>query len=295
MRLTLSFLSFFFLASTTGLSQAPDTPQELARSLEKQAFVLRHFYIDPKLKFDSRGQTGADAKEGFGPSDGTAYVLQTQLLPDKLVLSGRRPVYLYVPKTQKWQMTNLGKPVSIEIQLPANEPASSAIPHLIGDVFLKTSELANFECSIEERQQLVEFVATDRKAKQPELPPVRNLTELRPYCLPGGDRAYKVGRGIKAPHVKHAPDPEYSEDAKQARIEGTSNLIAVVNPSGSTSAISIVKPLGENLPQNLALLAFQLDQRAVEAVSRWKFDPAAFGATPVPVVIKVEVNFRLRH
>ena len=219
---------------------------------------------------------------------------KTQLLPDKLILNGKRPVYLYVPKAQKWRMTNLGKPVSIEIHIPAGEPTTAAISRLIDNVFLKSSEAAALECSNEEQQQLIDDIVNhDRKDKQDELPPVGDLKELQRYCLPGGDRAYKVGRGINMPHVKHAPDPEYSEDAKRAHIEGRSTLIAIVNPSGSTSAISIMRPLGQNLSEDLAAVAFELDQRAVEAVSKWKFDPAVFGGTPVPIVIKIEVNFRL--
>jgi len=54
-----------------------------------------------------------------------------------------------------------------------------------------------------------------------------------------------------------------------------------------------MRPLGQNLSQDLAVVAFELDQRAVEAVSKWKFDPAVFGGTAVPIVIKIEVNFRL--
>jgi TonB family protein len=293
MKLTFAILGFCMFACTAGPAQSADSAQEFPNSLEKHEFVLRHYYVNPSLKFDSSGQATSDAKEGFGPSEGRVYVLQAQLLPDKLILTGKRPVYLFVPKTQTWQMTNLGKPVSIEIQLPANEPATSAIPRLIARVFLESAELAPVECSKEEQRQLIDDVVThDGKDKQPKPPPAGTLSELRLYCLPGGDRAYKVGRGIKVPRVKHAPDPEYSENARRARIEGKSTLIAIVNPSGSTSAISIMRPLGEDLAQNLALTAFELDQRAVEAVAKWKFDPSVFGATPVPVVIKIEMNFR---
>ena len=295
-KLITGFLCLCFLNCAAGLSQTLNPPQELKNSLEKHAFVLRHNYTDPKLMFDSSGQIIAGEKEGFGPSDGTVYVLQTQLLPDNLVLNGKRPVYLYVPKTQNWQMTNLGKPVSVEIHLPGGESATAAISRLMDNVFLKSSEAAALECSNEEQRQLIDDIVNhDRKDKQDELPPMGDLKELQRYCLPGGDRAYKVGRGINMPHVRHAPDPEYSADARRARIEGKSTLIAiVVNTSGSTSAISIMKPLGENFDQNLGIIAFELDQKAVEAVSKWQFDPAVFKGTPVPVIIKIEVNFRLR-
>ena len=80
MKLILGFLYLCFLSCAAGLSQTVNTAQEFPNSLEKHAFVLRHNYTDPKLTFDSSGQIITSAKEGFGPSDGTVYVLQNTVV-----------------------------------------------------------------------------------------------------------------------------------------------------------------------------------------------------------------------
>jgi outer membrane biosynthesis protein TonB len=51
--------------------------------------------------------------------------------------------------------------------------------------------------------------------------------------------------------------------------------------------------MGEGLDEKQRPLGQALDRRAVEAVSTWKFDPVTFKGQPVPVVVNVEVNFKL--
>jgi TonB family protein len=143
---------------------------------------------------------------------------------------------------------------------------------------------------------LVADLLKDRRVltDAPKLSEVGSLDELHPYCVPGGDRAYKVGRGITAPRAKHAPDPSYYEAARQAKLQGTTVLLAVVTPDGKTAAISVQRSVSSGLAEPMRTLGYELDLHAVEAVSQWKFDPARFADKSVPVVINVEVNFRLR-
>jgi outer membrane biosynthesis protein TonB len=101
-------------------------------------------------------------------------------------------------------------------------------------------------------------------------------------------------RGITAPRAKHAPDPSYSEAARQAMLQGTTVLLGVITLNGKTVAISVKRSVSSGLAEPMRSLGYELDLRAVEAVSQWKFDPARFADKSVPVVINVEVNFRLR-
>ena len=80
----------------------------------------------------------------------------------------------------------------------------------------------------------------------------------------------------------YAPDPEYSDQARKARYQGTVVLWLVIDADG--------------LPQNLKVqrsLGMGLDEEAIKAVKRWRFEPAMRNGQPVPVMINVEVNFRL--
>ncbi len=97
-----------------------------------------------------------------------------------------------------------------------------------------------------------------------------------------GGGAYRVGGGVSAPRVLSQPDPEYSEEARKAKYQGTVVLWVVVGSDGKTHEIRVQRSLGMGL-----------DEKAMEAVRTWRFDPAKKDGQPVAVQINVEVNFRL--
>ncbi|MGB8012901.1 MAG: energy transducer TonB [Terriglobales bacterium] len=89
-------------------------------------------------------------------------------------------------------------------------------------------------------------------------------------------------RNVTPPHAIFMPDPEYSEKARKKKIQGVITLSLTVAADGTTRDIKIQKGLG-----------YGLDEKAVEAVSRWKFKPALKDGEPIDKEIAVEVNFRL--
>ena len=97
-----------------------------------------------------------------------------------------------------------------------------------------------------------------------------------------GGGAYRVGGGVTAPSVLVKVEPEYSEEARKAKWQGTVVLSLVVDENGRAQAIKITKALG-----------LGLDQKAIEAVRQWRFKPGMKDGKPVPVIAAVEVNFRL--
>jgi TonB family protein len=97
-----------------------------------------------------------------------------------------------------------------------------------------------------------------------------------------GGGVFKVGGGVSAPKVLFSPDPDYSEEARKAKYQGVCVLWLIVGPDGRPREIKIARTLGMGL-----------DQKAVEAVRQWKFEPAMKDGQPVSVQINVEVNFRL--
>ncbi len=97
-----------------------------------------------------------------------------------------------------------------------------------------------------------------------------------------GGGAFRVGGGVSAPKALDTPDPEYSEEARKAKYQGTCVLWLIVGPDGKPRDIKVARALGMGL-----------DQKAIEAVRNWKFEPAMKDGKPVAVQINVEVNFRL--
>ena len=91
-----------------------------------------------------------------------------------------------------------------------------------------------------------------------------------------------MGGRVSAPRPLYAPDPEYSEEARKIKQQGTVVLWVVVGADGRVRDVRVQRSLG-----------FGLDEKALEAVRTWKFEPARVDDRPVAVQINVEVRFRL--
>jgi len=97
-----------------------------------------------------------------------------------------------------------------------------------------------------------------------------------------GEPVYRVGGDVVAPRAIFSPEPEYSEEARQGQLQGTCLLWMVVGTDGKTHDVRIVRSLGMGL-----------DERSIEAIRTWRFDPATKNGQTVAVQIKVETSFRL--
>jgi periplasmic protein TonB len=97
-----------------------------------------------------------------------------------------------------------------------------------------------------------------------------------------GGGAYRVGGGVTAPRVIYAPDPEFSEEARKTKFQGMVVLWVIVGPDGRTHDIRVYRSLGMGL-----------DEKAIEAIRQWIFEPGRKDGIPVAVQVNVEVNFRL--
>jgi protein TonB len=97
-----------------------------------------------------------------------------------------------------------------------------------------------------------------------------------------GGGPYRVGGGVSAPRAVYAPDPEYSEEARKAKYQGTVVLWIVVGPDGRVHDMRVSRALG-----------LGLDEKALEAVKQWRFEPARKDGQAVAVQVNIEVNFRL--
>jgi len=97
-----------------------------------------------------------------------------------------------------------------------------------------------------------------------------------------GGGVYKVGGGVSAPRLLVSPDPEYSEEARKAKYQGTCVVWMILGADGRPQKVKIQRALGMGL-----------DEKALEAVKQWRFEPAKKDNQPVAVAISVEVNFHL--
>jgi periplasmic protein TonB len=97
-----------------------------------------------------------------------------------------------------------------------------------------------------------------------------------------GGGLYRVGGGVTAPVALNNVEAEFSDEARRAKYQGVCIISLIVDAQGNPQNPRVIRALGMGL-----------DEKALEAVRKYKFRPAMKGNTPVPVMISVEVNFRL--
>ncbi|HMC58714.1 MAG TPA: energy transducer TonB, partial [Candidatus Solibacter sp.] len=97
-----------------------------------------------------------------------------------------------------------------------------------------------------------------------------------------GGGIFHVGGGVSPPRAIYSPDPEFSDEARKAKYQGTCTLYVVVGADGRPTNIRVASGLGMGL-----------DEKAIEKLKTWKFEPATKDGHAVAVEIAVEVAFRL--
>ncbi len=97
-----------------------------------------------------------------------------------------------------------------------------------------------------------------------------------------GGGVFRVGNGVSAPRLVKKVEPEYSEEARKAKYQGTVVLSIQVWEDGRAHNVRVVRSLG-----------LGLDEKATEAVRQWRFVPGRKQDKPVKVAATIEVNFRL--
>ena len=98
-----------------------------------------------------------------------------------------------------------------------------------------------------------------------------------------GGGLYRVGGAVSVPVVLNDVQAEFSDEARRAKYQGVCIVSIIVDIYGNPQNPRVVRPLGMGL-----------DEKALEAVRKYKFKPAMKdGKTPVPVMVNIEINFRL--
>jgi TonB family protein len=279
----LFFLAGVFLCSSASVAQYQ---QELSRDLVRHTFILRNFYIDAKLRFDTTGALISPGTPGFGPTDGRVYVKEVELGPNQLTIRGERPISIFDPGTGDTTLLGLHRKVEIDLQLPPDKPADQSVEPLLDRIFFTSSEADAFTCSADEEKAFRERMLRSKafiSAKKDDGGGNNSGGQPRQLCYPGGTRAYIAGGGIDAPKPLKTPDPNNPIGVSAGHTNKIVVLAVVVDVTGKCSSMVVIGPG-----------ATVFDVAAIEAVKRWKFVPASYQGKPVAAAINVEVTFAVR-
>ena len=99
----------------------------------------------------------------------------------------------------------------------------------------------------------------------------------------GMSETVRIGPGVIPPTVISRVQPDYTEEARAAKYEGTVVVKATIGVDGTLKVEKVLRELDHGLTEN-----------AVEALKQWKFKPGLKNGKPVAVSLNIEVNFRLQ-
>ena len=100
--------------------------------------------------------------------------------------------------------------------------------------------------------------------------------------LAAGLHAEKPASQTKAPRILKRVEPQYTEEARTHRLQGTVLLRGVLQENGRLIAIQVEKGIGHGL-----------DEKAIDCVRQWQFEPATRDGVPVSAPVHIEITFRL--
>ncbi|HEY1257088.1 MAG TPA: energy transducer TonB [Terracidiphilus sp.] len=93
---------------------------------------------------------------------------------------------------------------------------------------------------------------------------------------------YHVGTGVIPPALVNNVAAEFSDESREAGLQGTVLLSLIVDTKGMPRNIQVTRPLGMGL-----------DEKSIEAVKKYRFKPATKDGKPIAVPVNIEINFRL--
>jgi len=114
--------------------------------------------------------------------------------------------------------------------------------------------------------------------------PPKLVGQARSVSQDDDDTVFRMGPpGLTAPSVLSKIDPEYSQEARDAKIQGTVIIYLEVDRAGNARNLRVVRGLGMGL-----------DEKAIEAVKQWRFKPGLKDGRPVIVASHIDIEFRFR-
>lgn len=121
-----------------------------------------------------------------------------------------------------------------------------------------------------------------KKTPSPPTAPPASSSPARPGSAPGATPGTSDSKGTR-PSYREGPQPKYPAESSAAREHGTVYLIVEISAAGRPDSVKLERSSGFE----------RLDRAAMEAVRRWRFNPAVRDGKPVPARVSLPVRFQL--
>ena len=130
---------------------------------------------------------------------------------------------------------------------------------------------------------VVELAGTATRVRLTSFDDIRVTTPAKTPAFGAGAADTCTTDGVVMPRVLYEVKPAYTESAMQERVEGVVEMDVIVDSGGSVSDVRVKRSLHA-----------ELDEQAVRALREWQFAPGTVNGIPTPVVVSVEMSFRMK-
>jgi TonB family protein len=180
--------------------------------------------------------------------------------------AGRATMWLAIVRERQQQLDQAEILFQSALALQDQKPNEQAITMRLYATLMKSQDRTDEAMAMNDRAAAVQKTAGARAFKKSS----------------SSANVYHVGGSVMAPKVLSKVDPEYSEEARAAKYQGTVLLYVEIWPDGLAHNAQVIQGLGMGL-----------DDNASTAISQWRFQPGTRDGQPVNVAATIEVNFRL--
>ncbi len=234
---------------------------QLRATLIGQTFPLKSACTANRLTFNTQGVLTNDSPRGAWMVYSLFHPENVKLTDRTLEITGKREVDVVVATDSKSE-TGFPEadPTILTFQLAGPLPDLAAANAIVAVAFDSNKDRAG-------------ALGTYGSFLTPKPRPPLGQSDGRPARDP-----------VQMPKVIFSPDPEYSTEARKAKVTGAVILAVVVDEQGRPEILQVVRRLG-----------YGLDEEALIAVSSWKFEPARQDGNAVAYRVAIEATFNLRR
>jgi TonB family protein len=293
---------FLLLSSLPAFSQdQARTPLEnrLVAGYKGKQLMLQGCYCGKELKYDSKGALVDGGQPGSWTICRDVRIDDVQINNDKLQVTGKRVYLFYDSEKRAFRDADeiqdraskayreLIKTQQVKIEVALSSPADQrAADAALNEIFWP-GDFKFSQAAPEIWKSFFPGESDPSSSKKcvgppPSAPNTEKAIQVIKNKEPGsGPKDYG---GATHPKLIYAPDPEFTDWARKASYQGMAVLKIMVGADGRVHSIQITRPLGMGL-----------DEKAVDAIKLWRFEPARkTDGTPVDVYASIEVDFKLR-
>jgi TonB family protein len=279
-RVIACLLLILWISAPPGHAQS--TEAELKSRLIDKPLYLRGCWRDDKLNFDSvGGLKGSSGPVTFTLSGFDLYTLR--LKRNKLVLEGRRIGLELRDNKQQRVPLKVGKPEDPEneqILIEVDASPSGDYGPALDTIFANgLEELVPSMPFYWKSYAVKNFIPADQ-SQAPAAHAASNSGHQETSSSETKPR--RIGGGVTAPKLLASKEPQFNSSARSLRYSGNVLINLWVQPDGTVSHLSLVRPIG-----------LGLDESALAAVQKYTFSPAMQNDKPVLVELNIEVNFQI--